>query len=182
MCPDRQLLSVYLDNELPSPWREKLEAHLESCVECQSSLNRYRSWSDASNSAVLFAESVEAAKARVWRKLSALNATELALPLWRRPLTLPLPLAAAAIAALIIASGFLFRSPPAANDQTVAEIGYDQGKAIPVSNMEDVLRYLETQDSQAEIVIIRLPESQYFNLSGQPSLVRAADYTGRPTP
>jgi hypothetical protein len=42
MCPDRQILSVYLDGELPSPWKEKLEKHLEICVRCRERLEAYR--------------------------------------------------------------------------------------------------------------------------------------------
>jgi anti-sigma factor RsiW len=42
MCPDRQILSVYLDEELPSPWKEKMEAHVSSCAECQAVLEKYQ--------------------------------------------------------------------------------------------------------------------------------------------
>ena len=30
-CPDKDLYSAYVDGELQSPWKEKIEAHLVSC-------------------------------------------------------------------------------------------------------------------------------------------------------
>jgi len=41
MCPEPQLLSVYTDGELPSPWKEKLEAHLGECSECKEKLKKF---------------------------------------------------------------------------------------------------------------------------------------------
>ncbi len=40
-CPDSDLYSAYVDGEVPSPWREKLEAHIASCRECAERTNRY---------------------------------------------------------------------------------------------------------------------------------------------
>lgn len=42
MCPDSQLLSIYLDGELPSPWKEKMETHLSKCNECREKLVNFR--------------------------------------------------------------------------------------------------------------------------------------------
>ena len=41
ICPNKDLYSVYIDGELPSPWKEKLEAHLKDCSECRTVLNSY---------------------------------------------------------------------------------------------------------------------------------------------
>ncbi|WP_080657300.1 anti-sigma factor family protein [Treponema pedis] len=45
ICPDKDLYSVYVDGELPSPWKEKLEAHLNDCAECRAVVNSYRNLS-----------------------------------------------------------------------------------------------------------------------------------------
>ena len=37
-CPSKDLHSVYLDNELPEVYRERYEAHVRSCKECQRQL------------------------------------------------------------------------------------------------------------------------------------------------
>ncbi len=40
-CPDSDLFSAYIDGEVPSPWKEKLEFHLSSCLECKKRTERY---------------------------------------------------------------------------------------------------------------------------------------------
>lgn len=40
-CPDPDLFSAYVDGEVPSPWKEKIEAHIHSCVECTERTERY---------------------------------------------------------------------------------------------------------------------------------------------
>jgi len=48
--------------------------------------------------------------------------------------------------------------------------------------MGSVLSYLEAQDSVGEIIIIKLPDTSNFSFSGEPALVRAADYIRSPAP
>jgi len=43
MCPDPQVLSIYTDGELPSPWKEKLESHLTECSVCRGKLKSFKS-------------------------------------------------------------------------------------------------------------------------------------------
>jgi hypothetical protein len=127
MCPDRQILSLYLDGELPSPWKEKLEGHLASCPGCRA---RIESWKRLSEELRL--EDEPDRKERVWERIigsSAVAANGVgdaargegapprAVPafararslvmtdLWRRRVSLPLPAAAALGAA---AAAFVF--------------------------------------------------------------------------
>lgn len=44
-CPDKDLYSAYVDGELLSPWKEKIEAHLQSCEKCKLIVNFYRKMS-----------------------------------------------------------------------------------------------------------------------------------------
>ncbi len=41
-CPDSDLYSAYVDNEVPSPWKEKLESHIASCADCKKRMERYQ--------------------------------------------------------------------------------------------------------------------------------------------
>jgi len=124
MCPDRQILSLYLDGELPSPWREKMEDHLGSCAACREHLDAYRgihaALVDADPAAAL-----DGARERVWARLeagrldtgrfdAAVNAGRLdAGPLragginrlWRRRVSLPAAAAAALAAGIAAAVG-----------------------------------------------------------------------------
>jgi anti-sigma factor RsiW len=74
MCPDRELLSAYFDGEVPSPWRERIARHLESCAACTRTLERYSglaatlqdrsSRSDASQGDASLPDAPQAAAAR----------------------------------------------------------------------------------------------------------------------
>lgn len=183
MCPDRQLLSVYIDQELPSPWKEKLEAHLSQCPTCSDRASRYRAFSNALRQQS--AGDTEDAKARVWKALHrTVGSAPATIPFPSRPrrgVNIPIPVAVAAV--LVVAITAAFVGGPLLSlrnqDQTMARIGTEVPGVIPVSDMASVLQYLEAQNSSTEIVIIRLPETRSFISSGEPALVRAADYTRR---
>ncbi|MDR0450627.1 MAG: zf-HC2 domain-containing protein [Treponema sp.] len=190
MCPDRQLLSVYLDGELPSPWKEKMESHLFSCPRCRETLDAWRRMS-------LRLEDVPdagEARDRVWERLSA-SAGKAAKPdrvfspapvpdMWRRKVPLPFTaaLAAAAAALAIVFTTILLRQPAdipsAANSPVSAETDMNIQGIVPVSDMNSVLRYLESTDS-GDMMIIRLPESRKFVNAGEPMIIKA-DYGSRP--
>ena len=206
MCPDRQILSLYFDSELPSPWKEKMEAHLETCVECRAALARYGKIGDCFRD--LPEKTVEAAQDRVWEKLSARGFPEAPerVPVKRnipvrqilyRRITLPLPAAAAAV--LVVVAFFTFvgirglKSPspqntvaavvpdyvqniPAAMPDYMQLFGDDQG--FPSQDMAGVLQYLSSQD-YGDFMVIRLPESRTFSRIGEPALINAADYPRR---
>ncbi|HOV93590.1 MAG TPA: zf-HC2 domain-containing protein [Spirochaetales bacterium] len=42
MCPDESLLSAYVDGEVPSPWKEKLESHVVECPKCADRVSGFR--------------------------------------------------------------------------------------------------------------------------------------------
>ena len=191
MCPDRQIISLYHDEELPSPWKEKLESHLESCTECRAALAGYRELGVSLK--CLSDETIQAARERVWTKLSS---GEAAMPenlpvrrvwkakrIWSRTVTLPLPAAAAAAAAILIAVLFIsltgIRGETRSQRQdsiAATNMGLDDYGMVPVHDMNDVLRYLSSQDN-GDFMVIRLPESTRFSRSGEPALINAADYS-----
>jgi len=184
MCPERQLLSVYVDSELPSPWKEKLQAHLAECTACSRWVARQIAVHTALQDR---GEDVEAAKARVWK---GLNQRIVSMPprssrtAWIRNARVPLPaaIAVALVFAFLAAwlGGPLLNRP--AHDTAISQLGQDIQGVIPVSDMSSVLQYLDSQNTDAEIVIIRLPESRNFTAYGEPALVRAADYSRRQDP
>ncbi|MDR0313483.1 MAG: zf-HC2 domain-containing protein [Treponema sp.] len=189
MCPDRQILSLYLDGELPSPWKEKMEAHLASCQECRNRLEQYQKLST-----VLEKNRVEAlpeTESKVWNKVisqmpahsdQAANNHQI----WRRSVSLPVPLAAAA-AAVFVAVLFLavqgLQYPSNAPGQGLqsygiaANMGADEDM-FDMSDLNSVLLYLSRQES-SDNVVIELPEARSFSSYGEPALLRAVDYQGR---
>ena len=197
MCPDRQIVSLYIDEELPSPWKEKMEAHLQSCPKCQAELARYRQLGDKVQN--LQDESLHAAQERVWNKL---NTFEFILSnsrgrqtgninrLWRRTITLPLPVAAAAL--VLIAFTLVFtlvignlgtadsmmadNTPTSVQEWSSTLLGDDLGTILPTLDMDDFLQYILNQD-EGDFVVVRLPETSRFSRTGQPALINAADYS-----
>ncbi|MDR0656737.1 MAG: hypothetical protein LBG22_10525 [Treponema sp.] len=180
MCPDHQILSVFADGELPSPWKEKLVSHLESCPRCRERIESYQSLSIR-----LETPSPETARERVWNTLNSRIACSKervyyrANGFWRQRISIPLPAAAAAAAGLIALFTLLAARQPAVQSvPAMAVAGSIEGslnETIPVANMGEVLQYLGSHDN-ADFVILKLPESRNFRSAGEPTILKAADY------
>jgi hypothetical protein len=56
--------------------------------------------------------------------------------------------------------------------------GFDPPGIVPTTNLNEVLQYLGNRDP-GDILIIRLPESRSFTSSGEPAIIKAADYSRR---
>ncbi|MDR2966055.1 MAG: hypothetical protein LBU88_09800 [Treponema sp.] len=228
MCPDPQILSIYLDGELPSPWKEKMGAHLAACPKCKERLENYKHVQElfrkgASNtpidqkrtivnndgSAPIRTESgiveiLEDSKEKVWKKLASrqrYSTTGLVrksgnirnYSVWRRRISIPLPIVAAAAALFVIFTGaFLpgfLDTNKKANQIEYANFTLSSDDVIPMlpvgadymQDMNSVLQYL---DNGTDIIILQLPESRNFSRSGEPTIIRSADYSsarrGRP--
>jgi hypothetical protein len=132
---------------------------------------------------------MEVAKERVWRRLEAgrgvsSGALIRRVSVWRRSVSIPLP-AAAAAAVLAIAMGALWIRQPANQRPAVmpqmafaSEEALNTSGVIPIADMNGVLQYLGNKDN-GDILILRLPESRNFTSSGEPTILKAADYTRR---
>jgi anti-sigma factor RsiW len=178
------MLSLYHDDELPLPWKEKLESHLSVCPDCAKRLERLRRLSGILGDPVEC--SVEPAGERVWQRLNSAMTGAIAegapgrtwpQPVWSRSVRVPLPLLAAAAAAVLAFVVFFVRNPRTAAPANSALAALDIQTVVPVTDMNGVLQYLGNDDS-ADIVIIRLPESRSFSSYGEPAIIRAADYGG----
>jgi hypothetical protein len=197
MCPDRQIISLYLDGELPSPWDGKMEAHLETYEKCRAALAGYRNIKNylldpksplADNEEKSLAEAHE----RVWQKLTAPGLVVSKEPrkamginrIWSRHITLPLPAAAAAAVVFLVLFALvgvrsLSRPAPVLQEQVAAGgIGLIDNGMVNIQDMAGVLQYLSNQDN-GDFMVIRLPESRTFSRIGEPALINAADYSRR---
>jgi len=194
MCPKRQIISLYYDGEVPSPWKEKLETHLANCPECRAILAEYGYLGKYLKGTP--EEAVTTAQERVWKKLSA---PELVSPIaeawqtkaktktwnWRWNITLPLPVAAAAVLIIIASLTFVgvstLNRSPTHNQMATANITFDDQSIVPITDISGVIQYLSTQ-GLGDFMVIRLPaESPRFSRAGEPILINAADYSRRTT-
>ena len=202
MCPDRQIISLYFDNELPSPWKEKMEAHLLSCPKCQEELSRYNQLGISLKS--LHEENMQAAQERVWKKLSTPKEYSNEVHnntfyrtkkgFWNRSINLPIPVAAAALLAIAFTLVFTVMRTQNHNQDAVAlaadsltpiaqqwsstVLEDDLVTIFPAMDMDFFLQQLIEQN-EGDFVIVRLPENSRFSRTGQPTLVNAADYPRR---
>jgi hypothetical protein len=197
MCPDRQILSVYHDRELPSPWKEKMEVHLAGCPECRAVLAKIENFSAVIREEPAYKTgfSPEEAEKRVWDALTGqVRSGGALLPsirrdfllwrkAWNRTVTIPLPAVAAAVFFILAFTLVLINRPsiPDKIPDTVVSAGMDLDVPgiVPVSNMNDVLQYLGQDNSGTDFMIIRLPETKHFMSAGEPAIIRAADYSRR---
>jgi len=204
MCPDPQLLSIYMDGELPSPWKEKMESHFSQCPACKEKFESFqrlqrmlkkdtherRTYVETTGKEpveqMLSEEEVlDAAKDRVWRNLQSKRRFRPHNGLLRRRLSIPLPAAAAAAAAIIVILAALWLhggvnfqfNEGAARANFVLASEEEMPDMIPVADMNGVLQYLGSDGT--DIIIMRLPESKNFLRSGEPAIINAADYTRR---
>lgn len=181
MCPDHQILSVYLDKELPSPWKEKMEEHLSSCPDCRKLMERYTAVSGViSPGDDGCADYINTAKDRVWENLSRLQVNEKRTHphAWKTSVSLPLPAAIAAALVIAVLAAYVggplvHKTAPGMN--TIANL--DAQGIIPVSDISRIIQYLDAQENSSNMVIIRLPDTQNFMSSGEPTIIRAADYS-----
>jgi hypothetical protein len=194
MCPDRQILSVYYDRELPSPWKEKMEAHLAGCPECRARLKKLEEYSAALQVKPAYRAgfSPEEAEERVWKTLAGLSRPDNAVKpvsrvrhIWNRTVTIPLPIAAAAAALFVLVFTLVLanrqeNTVPIPVDMVIStDMDFDMREIIPVSGISDVLQYLGQDNGGNDFMIIRLPETEHFMSTGEPAIIRAADYSRR---
>jgi hypothetical protein len=186
-CSFRQWLSVYYDGEMDPQYTKEMENHIAGCADCANQMEAYRKISLSLTPAE--DDLLEKAQQRVLQKLETANRYSSyenrpawGPPIWKRRVSIPIPAVAAAVLALFaITFLWIIRSPgkpgriEAANMAITAETEIIPG-ILPVSGMENVLQYLGGNDT-GEIIILRLPESRKFSSYGEPSIVRAADYS-----
>jgi anti-sigma factor RsiW len=216
MCPDPQILSIYMDGELPSPWKEKMEAHLAECSECSEKFKNFtriqelfkketsqqRAYAEKAEASEEFAlsefELMEKAKERVWRKLESghhirhggivhNDRRPAGYNIWKQRFSIPVP-AAAAAAVVVIAlfAAFGLRGNSGKNNAYAYQAAVPAEKTgfilaapeempmIQTGDLNGVLQYLGVDRS--EVIILQLPESRDFSRSGEPAIIRSADY------
>jgi len=185
-CPERMWLSVYYDNEMESPWKEKMEAHIAGCADCAKQLAAYKEISLSLENAAGDAREEEA-RLRVLQKLEtsgpyrAYKYPRLRGPsVWKRRVSIPVPAAAAAAVFMLTAIAFLWnrgsQAKPDTSNMAIAAETEIIPDIIPLSGTDNVLQYLGSTDT-GDILILRLPESRNFASYGEPTMIKAADYS-----
>ncbi len=171
MCPDREILSAWLDGEIDAPWDRALEEHVGACTDCRARLERLEAVRRS-----LLESPVPDWRPAMERVRSSLVARGLArapaAPVWRRSVSLPLPAAAAAAVVIILLAGALAVSVVRSSIGMVritrqGASGTEIRIAAPVSDLESLLRSLDSDTSAPEDVIT-LPKDVQLVPVGEP--------------
>lgn len=113
-CPNSDLYSAYVDAEIPSPWNEKLEAHIASCSKCAERTERYtRLHQLLTESNTEPSLDLDASFSRLMaRRSTTYTQKKLASLEWvHKSIRIPLPaIAALFLLAIILPSWFSFRA------------------------------------------------------------------------
>ena len=195
MCYDEQVISAYVDGELEEPLYSEVQKHMESCVYCRSTQAEYRSVKElflaVSNNPIHDTIAGPQAKARVWQQIQRKTRRETAQNFWHRQIQVPLPLAAGVMAAVAVLVFTLIFSPFSSgifsSGQSGAPLALQEDDGIPtvptnypasensLPELEQLLRFLSDQGAAVEVKI-QLPSSSKIQVSGEPQLLRAADF------
>ncbi len=193
MCPQKEILSAYLDNEVEPPWNQRIREHLQRCARCRKIVDELKGVRELlhRDPEPDFRDSLGRVKAQVRQSAYGLQVSNPwpvpvgepsgGVPLWKKKVTVPLPLAAAT-AALIVVLGAalgLFSSRTDLRQVSIrtGPAGMTEVQvAAPIEDLEQLLRSLDRQ-GVAQEVIITLPEEQKFMMIGEPRIVREAEYS-----
>jgi hypothetical protein len=209
MCPDPQLLSIYLDGELPSPWKEKMQDHFAQCPKCKEKLENFRRLQELfkedravkrtfverivdepSEPRTYTEQDLIQTKERIWNKIEKRQCFMPRSGLLQRKLSIPLPAAAAAAVIILLLTAFWIRGAnqvePSENTNFILAAEMDNIQEIPgiipAADMSGLLQYLSPQNTGTNIIILQLPESKNFFRSGEPAMIRAADFSRNDVP
>lgn len=180
MCPDRELLSAWTDGEVPSPWRETIERHLETCATCSqvvASMNRTHDlFTSDAETIDAFSEPL---RAKVEERLgfAAFHQPTSSGVFWKRRYSIPFPVAAAAALVLAILGFALAESGSRNADLRMAVQRAYEATPVATSGMgiESIIEYLSKQNSAVNINIT-LPAEAFGAVTGDPFIVREADF------
>lgn len=181
MCPDKQIISSYVDNEIPSPWNKTIQDHIASCSDCKKIFDTYSKLRCVISSKPLpdFSSSSEKVLANIQAHVSTLKPS-----IWKLNISIPIPLAVAAMAFIAFLIGFAFVKPQNGSMNQFASNTTDSIPTIatPVSNnmSQDAIKFLESlsgQDMQINI-IVQMPDSTPLSVYGKPEIVKTTNASG----
>jgi predicted anti-sigma-YlaC factor YlaD len=177
MCPDREILSAYLDGEIGAPWNRAIAEHVASCDACREIYGRLEQTRRA-----LHGEGALEWKApmeRVRREILS-HAARAPLSVWRRAVAVPLPVAVLAAVLLLTLGVSLALSIVRTNIGFVRITrapagGTEYQFAVPVDKVEALLKSVGGGDASLEDVMT-LPKNVKLIPVGEPRMGKAAEF------
>lgn len=189
MCYDDKTISAYVDGELEEPLHTQVKDHIEGCGRCRKVVAEYSALqelftatrSQTSETAL----DTRQRKARVWQEIQHHTRRDRVQDFWHRRVPVPMPLAAGVLVAMIaLVLTLVFYPLPtgqqsvplALQDDTIPEVPSEYvSPAHSMPEIEQLVRFLSDQGAAIEVKI-QLPSTSKIQVSGEPQLLRAAEY------
>lgn len=126
ICPDKVVISEYIDGQLPSPWDEKLKTHLAECEECSAYYQKHKKYSEVLSGMgreVVENFDYDLSLKKLNAKLYSKKAIEKDFEttdksFWQKTVRLPVPIIAAAALIMIFLPAFTFFATKSKQPQT----------------------------------------------------------------
>jgi predicted anti-sigma-YlaC factor YlaD len=177
MCPDNQLISAYFDDELDKQWSGGVESHLGECENCRGVISNYKQLNILLRGSAVPGESE--IKNRMLGEIERRAKVVYPEYFWKKHLNVSIPvILAAAVLMIVFFAGVMFGLLPfqVQENQVVEEIEIDKPNIyVQVINLEDAAAYLLSDDSGFDL-LITIPSSETLAVSGEPQMIREADY------
>jgi len=193
MCPDESLLSAYVDGEVPSPWKEKIESHFSECPACAGRVAEFRRL-DSAIKALQTADldsSLAAAQRRIAddlnfnladsgqstnRSIHSIRGEEKsrARQALSRRISVPAPLLAASFVIIIFLAGILLGGNVLSGKKPQSMASASGTIQAGSSSMESINKYWTSQKSD-QGVTITMPSEVSFEPIGDPVIMTYED-------
>ena len=179
MCPDREILSAYFDGEVPALWERQIAEHVAGCQRCTAWLRELEN-----TRRLLSEEEVQSWRTpmeRVRRRILAHAPSERSrIAVWRRQISVPVPVAALAAALLLV---FGISLAVLATRQNMGFIritkapagGTEYQFAVPYDKVEALLRSVGGNDANIESVMT-IPKNVRLTPVGEPRMGKANEF------
>jgi len=196
MSPEKDYISAYLDGEISAGWKNRIERLATEDEELRDTLDRHRAVHETlqSQSEPDFADVAERSWSIVRRRIAessgqtipevekVLNRRRKPVSVWRRKVSVPIPVATAAALAVVFLTAFVLIRLSGINridpsEATVAQTMDGLKVTVSAKDVEQLLEILNGQN-KVQNVKIELPVKHQFQMIGQPVLLRASDGFG----
>lgn len=185
MCPDDALLSAFVDGEIPSPWKERMEIHMAGCRECSRKVESFRSLqrSMLALDAEADLRTLSAAKARIGASIDfgatdrnvGTSAVERLRHLWTQRVPMPMPILAASLLALVFLVGISLGLFSPFMNRAGLMASASKTIAPQAATLEMIAQYMK--QSSVEPLMIEMPQESIFSQLGNPIVVSSPDAT-----
>lgn len=183
MCPDKQVLSAYVDGEVSGKYEQIILDHCNDCEECTETLHFYRSLKE--NLVQISTPDIPLSQARVYDRIKAEIREEekhrqkifSLRDFWRESISLPAPMVAFSTILFFVLLGGFIVSLNISKTTGIASLGPSTPSRVEIDagSLEELSKYFEAESISIQIKM-KLPEDSHFEIVGEPQFLREADF------